>query len=167
MPVEYKIIFALKLSFYPGSLLDLIDGTAGNVRDKENFFLKIIELGKNCTKREYQYRPTMAKVLEFFEERFGNECVIVIPDIDYGELRDDTNNRSDENVLRKGGFGTDFKRKWFSMAVAMERIQNLGTNTPESNEIQMRRNFNELNHSNHFLHNNILPLYGDSANGLF
>lgn len=150
--------------------MDLIDETAGNNKYKENIFLAFIELGKDCTKREHEDRPDMVKVLEFFEEKFDrasdvNACSDAIAKIDYGALRDGTNNWSEENVLGKGGFGTVFKGKWFSKTVAVKRIPNVDKDTPEMSKIQ--ESLDELNHLNSFRHTNILPLYGASIDGLF
>lgn len=82
-------------------------------------------------------------------------------------LRDATDNWSDKNVLGKGGFGTVFKGMWVSTAVAIKRIENRGTATAEMSKIQIQQSLNELRHLNSCRHDNILPLYGLSMNGLF
>lgn len=96
-----------------------------------------------------------------------NECASTITQIDYEVLRDATNNWSDENILGRGGFGTVFKGMWVSTAVAIKRIENRGTATTEMSRIQIQQSLNELKHLNSCRHDNILPLYGLSMNGLF
>lgn len=96
-----------------------------------------------------------------------NECASAIPKIDYEELRDATNNWSDKNVLGKGGFGTVYKGMWKNTAVAIKRIEQRGMGATEMSNIQMQQSLNELRHLNSCRHDNILPLYGHSMNGLF
>lgn len=38
------------------------------MEDLENIFEKIINLGRDCTKYNYEERPDMVKVLKFLEE---------------------------------------------------------------------------------------------------
>lgn len=95
-----------------------------------------------------------------------NECATAIPKIKYEELRVATDNWSDKNVLGKGGFGTVFKGMWKLTAVAIKRIEQRGVGSTEMSKIQMQQSLNELRHLNSCRHDNILPLYGHSMDGL-
>jgi interleukin-1 receptor-associated kinase 1 len=88
-----------------------------------------------------------------------------IPEIDFRELQDATNNWSTENILGKGGFGTVFKGIWKYTAVAIKKVENRAGESLEMTKIQLQQSLNELMFLNSFRHDNILPLYGFSMNG--
>uniref|UniRef100_A0A1B0DGT2 non-specific serine/threonine protein kinase n=1 Tax=Phlebotomus papatasi TaxID=29031 RepID=A0A1B0DGT2_PHLPP len=88
-----------------------------------------------------------------------------IPQIEYQELVEATNNWCDKSILGKGGFGTVYKGTWKFTAVAIKKIQYRGTGNAEANKIQMQQSLNELRYLNSCRHDNILPLYGYSING--
>lgn len=97
--------------------------------------------------------------------RHASEYASTIPQIEYKELSDATNNWSDKNVLGKGGFGTVYKGVWKYTAVAIKRIEYHGSESKEANKIQIQQSLNELKFLNSCRHDNILPLYGYSING--
>ncbi|XP_055848311.1 serine/threonine-protein kinase pelle [Episyrphus balteatus] len=91
------------------------------------------------------------------------EYASTIPQIDYKELLQATDDWNEKNILGKGGFGTVYKGCWKFTTVAIKRIT---YNSPDGGEkIQIQQSLNELKHLNSCRHDNILPLYGYSING--
>lgn len=103
--------------------------------------------------------------LESLNLKNVNEYASTIPQIDYQELADATDNWSSKKILGKGGFGTVFRGKWKNTFFAIKRIEYHGTGTAEANKIQIQQSLNELKYLNSCRHDNILPLYGYSING--
>lgn len=102
---------------------------------------------------------------ESFNMKYVNEYASTIPQIDYKELLEATDNWNTINVLGKGGFGTVYKGMWKYTAVAIKKIEYHGTGTSDINKIQIQQSLNELKYLNSCRHDNILPLYGYSING--
>lgn len=88
-----------------------------------------------------------------------NEMLSQIPRISYAELREATNNWSQQHILGAGGFGTVFHGVWKYTKVAIKRIKAQDT---LSAKIQIQQSLNELRYLNSCRHDNILPLYGYS-----
>lgn len=88
-----------------------------------------------------------------------NEVLSQIPRISYAELREATNNWSDDHILGAGGFGTVFHGVWKYTKVAIKRIKSQDS---QSAKTQIQQSLNELRYLNSCRHDNILPLYGYS-----
>ncbi|XP_046973081.1 serine/threonine-protein kinase pelle [Vanessa cardui] len=82
--------------------------------------------------------------------------VSAIPLLSYEDLREATNNWSDNNLLGKGGFGKVYKGEWKLLPVAVKKLlDNDGKNKELIREMCL----------NQYRHDNILPLYGYSLGG--
>ncbi|CAB3227560.1 unnamed protein product [Arctia plantaginis] len=80
-----------------------------------------------------------------------------IPKMSYEELKEATDNWSNNNLLGRGGFGQVFKGEWKHLPVAVKRLQreNDGRNKELIAEMCL----------NQYRHDNILPLYGYCLGG--
>lgn len=111
----------------------------------------------------YTSSSTESKTNQPINWKIQNAKEYAIPQIDYQELLEATNNWHESNILGKGGFGTVFKGYWKHTTVAIKKIT---YNSPNGgNKIQIQQSLNELKHLNSCRHDNILPLYGYSTNG--
>lgn len=89
-----------------------------------------------------------------------------IPLITYQELENATNGWDKKTIIGKGGFGTVFKGNWKNTLVAIKRIEQRGAESTETHQAQMEQLLQELRILNSRRHDNILPLYGFSSDGL-
>ncbi|CAG9569500.1 unnamed protein product [Danaus chrysippus] len=93
------------------------------------------------------------------KEGFDNEFlrnVSAIPMLSYEDLREATNNWSENNLLGRGGFGQVFKGEWKLLPVAVKRLRD---NDDKNRELIREMCLNQ------YRHDNILPLYGYSLGG--
>lgn len=89
-----------------------------------------------------------------------------VPEIDYQELAQATNNWNSKQILGKGGFGVVFWGYWKHTEVAIKQIHYRKANSSlDAERIQLQQSLNELHHLNCCRHDNILPLYGFSISG--
>lgn len=93
------------------------------------------------------------------------EITSIMPEIDYQELTDATNNWDQNLVLGKGGFGTVFRGYWKHTNVAIKQIDYKGAGGRENAKVQLQQSLNELKHLHKYRHDNILPLYGYCIKG--
>lgn len=94
------------------------------------------------------------------------EITGTMPEIDYQELTEATNNWDQNRVLGKGGFGTVFRGYWKHTDVAIKQIDYKGASGGrEGAKVQLQQSLNELKHLYKFRHDNILPLYGYCIKG--
>ncbi|XP_055638543.1 serine/threonine-protein kinase pelle-like [Toxorhynchites rutilus septentrionalis] len=82
-----------------------------------------------------------------------------LPQFDYAELCNATDNWSPSNELGKGGFGVVYKGWFKNTLVAIKKIK--GQNT-ESARTELRQSFNELKYLKTCLHENVVQLLGCS-----
>lgn len=93
------------------------------------------------------------------------EITSIMPEIDYQELTEATDNWNQNLVLGKGGFGTVFRGNWKHTDVAIKQIDYRGAGGREGAKVQLQQSLNELKHLHKYRHDNILPLYGYCIKG--
>lgn len=93
------------------------------------------------------------------------EITSIMPEIDYQELTEATNNWDQNLVLGKGGFGTVYSGYWKHTDVAIKQIDYRGAGGREGAKVQLQQSLNELKHLHKYRHDNILPLYGYCIKG--
>lgn len=69
-------------------------------------------------------------------------------------------------ILGSGGFATVYKGKWKSTDVAIKRIKYQGSDQNKNTKADLEQSFNELRYLNACRHDNVLPIYGYSINGI-
>lgn len=87
-----------------------------------------------------------------------------ITQINYNDLIVATNGWNENNRLGRGGFATVYKGKWQETDVAIKRLET--RKATDSDKMKWEQSMIELKFLNAARHDNILPLYGYSVNGV-
>lgn len=89
-----------------------------------------------------------------------------IPQINYTELAEATNEWNSDKILGDGAFGTVFRGKWKCTEVAIKRINCHGLDASTTTKKRcLKQIMIEVRFLNAHRHDNILPLYGYSFDG--
>lgn len=118
----------------------------------------------NVARSRSQLHPSRDEQSRFLIPNI-QEITSIMPEIDYQELTEATNNWDQNLVLGKGGFGTVFRGNWKLFDVAIKQIDYKGAGGREGAKVQLQQSLNELKHLYKFRHDNILPLYGYCIKG--
>ncbi|KAB7498033.1 Serine/threonine-protein kinase pelle, partial [Armadillidium nasatum] len=83
--------------------------------------------------------------------------------ISYKELEEATSSWSRNQLLGSGGFGSVYKGTWINVNVAIKKINQIQKELPNSSSMHMSQVLDELRFLQKYRHDNILQVYGFSA----
>uniref|UniRef100_A0A1I8P9Z3 non-specific serine/threonine protein kinase n=1 Tax=Stomoxys calcitrans TaxID=35570 RepID=A0A1I8P9Z3_STOCA len=108
----------------------------------------------------HQLQPQLKSV-----KQINNHHETSLPELDYEEITNGTDNWNEKLKLGEGGFGVVYRGVWKHIDVAIKLMSYKGNVGRERAKIQLQQSRNELNCLYRFRHDNILPIYGYCAQG--
>ncbi|XP_073819525.1 serine/threonine-protein kinase pelle [Musca autumnalis] len=123
--------------------------------------------GQDRNNNSYRSRSELQRNHEppMTENKINKNHDTGLPEIDYTELIEGTNNWDERNRLGKGGFGVVYRGVFKMTDVAIKLMTYKDSDGREQAKVQLQQSRNELNCLFRYRHDNILPIYGYCITG--